>query len=145
MSSVFKKTGMTEQEQREISSIVFVRLAEMGALDDATIAEHPRLFIAWDENWTGKAGTIVSDDGCLYRSSQDVLTTARNTKPSENPSMWTKIGNPQEEYPQWYPPIGTHDAYSMGDKVSHKDKHWYSTANNNTREPGVSGWEEVTA
>ena len=113
MSSVFKKTGISEQEQREISSIVFVKLAESGELDEAVITDHPKLFIEWDENWTGKAGAIVSEGGNLYRSIHDVLTTAQNTKPSETPSMWTQIGNPQEEYPEWYQPIGAHDAYSM--------------------------------
>ena len=58
--------------------------------------------------------------------------------------MWTQIGNPQEEYPEWYQPIGAHDAYSMGDKVSHNSKHWKSTVNNNVWEPGVYGWEEIT-
>lgn len=58
--------------------------------------------------------------------------------------MWTQIGNPQEEYPEWYQPTGAHDAYSMGDKVSHSDKHWKSIVNNNVWEPGVYGWEEVT-
>lgn len=144
MSSVFKKTGISEQEQREISTIVFVKLAENGELDEAVIADHPKLFIEWNENWTGKAGAIVSEGGNLYRSIHDVLTTAQNTKPSETPSMWTQIGNPQEEYPEWYQPIGAHDAYSMGDKVSHNNKHWQSTVNNNVWEPGVYGWEEVT-
>ena len=144
MSSVFKKTGISEQEQREISTIVFVKLAEKGELDEAVITDHPKLFIEWDESWTGKAGTIVACEGGLYRSIHDVLTTAQNTKPSETPSMWTQIGNPQEEYPEWYQTIGAHDAYSLGDKVSHNDKHWKSTVSNNVWEPGVYGWEEIT-
>lgn len=144
MSSVFKKTGISEQEQREISSIVFVKLAEKGELDEAVITDHPKLFIEWDENWTGKAGTIVVCEGGLYRSIHDITTTAQNTKPSETPSMWTRIGNPQDEYPTWYQPTGAHDAYSLGDKVSHNDKHWVSTVNNNVWEPGIYGWEEQT-
>lgn len=144
MSSVFKKTGISEQEQREISSIVFVKLAEKGELDEAVITDHPKLFIEWDENWTGKAGAIVACEGGLFRSIHDITTTAQNTKPSETPSMWTRIGNPQDEYPTWYQPTGAHDGYSMGDKVSHNDKHWKSTVNNNVWEPGVYGWEEQT-
>lgn len=144
MSSVFKKTGISEQEQREISSIVFVKLAEKGELDEAVITDHPKLFIEWTENWTGKAGTIVACEGGLYRSIHDITTTAQNTKPSETPSMWTRIGNPQDEYPTWYQPTGAHDTYSLGDKVSHNDKHWKSTVNNNVWEPGVYGWEEQT-
>lgn len=144
MSSVFKKTGISEQEQREISTIVFVKLAEKGELDEAVITDHPKLFIEWDENWTGKAGVIVACEGGLYRSIHDITTTAQNTKPSETPSMWSRIGNPQNEYPAWYQPTGAHDAYSLGDKVSHNDKHWKSTVNNNVWEPGMYRWEEIT-
>ena len=37
-----------------------------------------------------------------------------------------------------------HDAYPLGAKVSHNEKHWTSTVENNVWEPGVYGWEEVT-
>lgn len=144
MGSTFKKTGISEQEQREISSIVFVKMAEMGELDDVTISEHPKLFLQWSENWTGSAGTIVADEGKLYRSIHDITTTAQNTKPSETPSMWTQVGDPTEEYPEWVQPIGSHDAYSMGDTVTHNDSKWQSIVNNNVWEPGVYGWEEVS-
>lgn len=143
MSSVFKKTGISEEEQREISAIVFVKMAEQGQLDDITISEHPRLFIEWTENWTGSAGTIVSEGGDLYRSIHDVTNTAQNTRPSITPSMWTPISDPTEEYPAWVQPIGAHDAYSMGAKASHSEKHWVSDVNNNVWEPGVYGWTEV--
>lgn len=142
MSVSFRKTFMSDDESKEIASIVFVKLAETKQLDDVTITEHPKLFTEWDENWTGKAGTIVADGGGLYRSIHDITNTAQNTKPSETPSMWTKIGNPDEEYPEWIQPIGAHDAYSLGDKVSHNDKHWISTYDSNVWEPGVFGWEE---
>ena len=53
------------------------------------------LFTLWDENWRGKAGDIVQDEGQLYRSIHDVKDAGQNTKPSATPSMWTRIGNPQ--------------------------------------------------
>ena len=146
MGLTFKKTLMSEKEMVEISSIVFVQMAQSGTLDDVTISEHPALFPTWTPNWTGKAGTIVVDEGNLYRSIHDVTNVAQNTKPSTNPSMWTRVGNPAEEYPEWVQPIGSHDAYSYGDKVSHDDKQWVSIVpgeGTNTWKPGVYGWEEV--
>lgn len=143
MSSVYKKTGISDAEQREISSIVFVKMAESGELDDITISEHPSVFVEWNENWTGKAGTIVSEGGNLYRSIHDVTNTAQNTRPSQTPSMWTRVADPGEEFPEWIQPIGAHDAYDLGDKVSRDGKHWESTVNNNVWMPGVYGWEEV--
>lgn len=58
--------------------------------------------------------------------------------------MWTRIGNPLEEFPEWVQPIGAHDAYEAGPKVSHNGKKWVSTAPANVWEPGVYGWEEYS-
>ena len=131
MGLEFKATKMSEKELMEVASIVFAQMAQDRTLDDTTVSEHPSIFSSWDENWTGKAGTILTDEGKLYRSIHDVTTTAQNTKPSQTPSMWTRIGNPGEEYPERIQPIGAHDAYGLGAKVSHKNKHWVSTAPNN--------------
>ena len=142
MGMEFKKTLMSEKELMEVSSLVFVKMAQDGTLDDVTISEHPSLFPTWTEKWAGKAGTILMDEGNLYRSIHDV-GEGQNTKPSDTPSMWTPISDPTEEYPAWVQPIGSHDAYSAGDKVSHSDKHWVSTVDGNVWEPGVYGWEVV--
>ena len=139
----FKQTFMTEQELMEVASLAFVSMAQNGMLDDITVAEHPTLFPTWEANWTGKSGTILMDNGELYRSIHDVINTAQNTKPSETPSMWTRIGDPNEEYPEWSQPIGAHDAYPEGAKVSHNGKKWINNHPNNVYEPGVYGWEEV--
>lgn len=143
MGIEFKKSPMGQKEMIAISSIVFVKMAQEGTLDDITISEHPALFPIWTENWTGAAGTIVRDGGNLYRSIHDV-GAGQNTKPSETPAMWTQIGDPTEEYPMWIQPIGAHDAYSVGAKVSHNDKKWVSTVDGNVWQPSVYGWEEVT-
>lgn len=132
-------------KQNQVISIVFVQMAQDGTLDDITISEHPTLFPEWDENWTGKAGTILRDGDNLYRSIHDVTNVAQNTKPSETPSMWTAISDPTQEFPEWIQPIGAHDAYVSGDKVAHSDKKWVSTVDGNIWEPGVYGWDEITA
>lgn len=143
MGLVFKKTLMSEKEMMEVSSLVFVQMAQDGTLDDVTISEHPSLFPTWTPDWTGKAGTILMDEGNLYRSIHDVTNTAQNTKPSETPSMWTAISDPTQEYPEWVQPIGAHDAYDLGSKVSHDGKHWESEVDGNVWQPGVYGWKEV--
>lgn len=133
--------GKSVKAAGDISSLVFVFLAQSEQFDDVTVTEHADLFPLWDEKWTGKAGNIVRDEGMLYRSIHDV-GTGQNTKPKETPSMWTKIGDPADEWPTWSPPIGAHDAYGVGDKVTHKGKHWISAASDNVWEPGVYGWTE---
>lgn len=143
MALYFTRTYISDKELSEVSSLVFVQMAQSGTLDDITISEHPSFFPTWSEKWTGKAGTILMDEGKLYRSIHDVTNVAQNTKPSETPSMWTAISDPTQEYPEWVQPIGAHDAYSSGDKASHNDKNWVSTVDGNVWEPGVYGWEEV--
>ena len=139
-----------QQEARRSSSaqavaeIMFVKMAQEQQLDEVTISEYPDLFVKWDENWRGKAGDIVQDEGELYRSIHDVKDAGQNRKPSETPSMWTRIGNPLEEFPEWVQPIGAHDAYSKGAKTSHGGKKWVSEVDGNTWEPGVYGWAEYS-
>lgn len=152
MNYLTPKTSVDEinrAKRREVSALavaelMFVKAAQEQSLDETTISEYPDLFVVWDENWRGKAGDIVQDEGLLYRSVHDVTDAGQNRKPSETPSMWTRIGNPLEEFPEWVQPIGAHDAYSKGDKCSHGGKNWVSTADANTWEPGVYGWDEVT-
>lgn len=143
MGLEFRKTLMSEKELMEISSLVFVKMAQDGTLDDITISEHPSLFPTWTPNWTGKVGTILMDEGKLYKSIHDVTNTAQNTKPSRTPSMWSPISDPTKEYPEWVQPIGSHDAYTKGAKSSHNGKNWISDIDGNVWEPGVYGWTEV--
>ena len=136
------------QQGKDVSSLVFVALAQSEQVDDVTITEHYHIFAEWDENWTGKRGTILQDDGELYRALHDI-GAGQNAKPStNNGSLWQKIGNLADEYPMWAPFLGVGDAYRLGDKVTHNGKKWECTAVGgdgiwNVWEPGVWGWTEV--
>lgn len=127
-----------------VAEVMFVKMAQEEQLDETTISEYPDLFIEWDENFRGKAGSIVRDEGQLYRSIHDIADAGQNRKPSETPSMWTRIGNPLEEFPEWVQPIGAHDAYAQGAKVSHGGEKWVSDVDGNVWEPGVAGWLKYT-
>jgi hypothetical protein len=129
----------------DIAALTFVRLAQTEVIDDVTITEHPDLFSVWDEHWRGVAGDILRDpdDGNLYRSIHDVRDAGQNTQPSQTPSMWTRIGDPAEEWPEWAQPQGAHDTYPAGAKVTHNGKHWVNShGDGNNWAPGVYGWAE---
>ena len=81
--------------------------------------------------------------GIVYKCVQNHTSQADWT-PDTASSLWSKTSDPAEEWPEWSQPVGAHDAYPKGAKVSHNSKHWISTAENNVWEPGVYGWEEVT-
>lgn len=46
---------------------------------------------------------------------------------------------------EWVAPTGAHDAYKLGSQVSHNGSVWQTTVDNNVWEPGVYGWDKVSA
>ena len=79
-------------------------------------------------------------DGKLYRCVQ-AHTSEEGFEPPKVPALWTRTGADPEVIEEWVQPTGSQDAYHMGDKVTHNGKTWISTADPNTWEPGVYGWD----
>ena len=128
--------------EKLVDSIVFVKLAETGAIDEVTATEHTEIFAAWEPNVQYESGNLrryPESDGKLYKCIQAHKSQADWT-PDVAVSLWVVAGDPAEEWPEWSQPIGAQDAYSQGDKVSHKDQHWISSVDANVWEPGVYGW-----
>jgi len=144
IKEIGRMIGQASRRGRDLGAIIFVLEAqrEDSYIDEVTLAENADLFPVWDEDFTGRRGTIVQDEGLLFRAIHDI-GVGQNTKPSETPSMWTLIGNPNEEYPQWIQPIGVHDAYPAGARVTHNELRWVSDVDNNIWEPGNFGWTQV--
>lgn len=112
--------------------------------DEVAYAQPRVLF----ENWSGDAVDYIAGDirmhgGDIYRCIAD-HTSQPDWAPDTAVSLWVRIADPNEEWPEWIQPLGAHDAYGFGAKVSHNGKRWVSDMENNTYEPGVYGWNEVT-
>lgn len=130
-------------EQKNVAAITFVSLAEKGDIDEVTATEHAELFEAWVTDKDYAVGKILTrPNGNLYKCVQAHRSQA-GWEPENTPALWTKIGDPSEEYPEWSQPLGAHDAYPLGAKVSHNGKKWTSDVDNNVWEPGVYGWSKV--
>ena len=86
---------------------------------------------------------IIRYEGELYRCIQS-HTSQNDWTPDFAHSLWARIDDPSEEWPEWVQPLGSSDAYLFGAKVSHNGKHWISNTPDNVWEPGVYGWDEVT-
>ena len=84
---------------------------------------------------------IVRYEGELYKCEQS-HTSQPDWTPDIAHSLWTRIDDPGEEWPEWRQPSGSTDYYRLGAKVSHNGKHWISTEEYNVWEPGVYGWDE---
>ena len=111
-------------------------------LPDTDAIEAVELFPKWSESEEYTTGDRVRYGELLYKCLLDHTAQASWT-PDTATSLWVRVDNPAEEFPEWIQPVGSADAYALGAKVSHNDKHWISTYDNNTWEPGVFGWDEV--
>lgn len=68
--------------------------------------------------------------------------TQLNWKPTTAVSIYAEVTPPGVIAP-WVQPLGAHNVYNTGDRVTHNEFTWESTADNNTWEPGVYGWVKV--
>ena len=114
----------------------------IGYLPDDEAETVTILFEEWETGIPYAVGDRRKYNGLLYRCVQAHVSQADWTPPAV-PALWVRTST--EEWPEWIQPQGAHDAYNKGDKVSHNSKHWISTIDANVYEPGVFGWEEVTA
>lgn len=124
------------QEIRTAMDKVTVEMTDGQAMESAA------LFPLWE---VGKS--YLKDERLKYK---DVLykvlqphTSQADWTPDTAVSLYVKIADPSIEWPEWVQPLGAHDAYALGAKVSHNGKHWISNVDNNVWEPGVYGWDEA--
>lgn len=115
---------------------------QAAALPDEQAALVPTVFPLWNAAGVYEVGDRVQYADLLYKCLTG-HTAQESWTPDVSPSLWVRIDDPAEEWPQWRQPQGAQDAYALGAKVSHNEKHWISDVANNVWEPGVYGWTEV--
>lgn len=98
------------------------------------------LFPLWVTEKNYSVGDRIKYHEILYKCVQ-AHTSQSTWTPDLTPALWVRVTI--EEWPAWVQPLGAQDAYRLGDKVSHLEKHWVSTIDYNVYEPSVYGWEEV--
>ena len=113
------------------------------SLSDTDALQAVELFPHWSDETNYTVGDRVNYNGTLYK-----CLTAHTSQPSwtpdVSPSLWVRVDDPSIEWPEWVQPVGSTDAYPLGAKVSHNDRHWISDYDANIWEPGVYGWHEAT-
>ena len=98
------EAALRSSSAQAVAEIMFVKMAQEQQLDDTTVAEFPELFVQWDENWRGKAGDIVRDEGQLYRSIHDVTDAAEPEALGEPFHVDTDREPPSRSSPSGYSP-----------------------------------------
>ena len=127
---------------REKARLLRKLIERMSAeLPDSDAFDAAELFPMWALK-DYAVGDRVQYEGNLYKCIQ-AHTAQRDWTPDTAVSLWVKVDDPAVEWPEWHQPQGAHDAYAMGDKVSHNEKHWISDVDANIWEPGVYGWSEA--
>lgn len=128
------------KQREDAAAIAFVALAESGQIDDVTASEQSMLFATWVPGVNYTVGQMRQYNGVLYKCVQ-AHTSQTGWEPPTAASLWAITSDPAEEWPAWSQPLGAHDSYSIGAKVTHNGTHYISTVDNNVWEPGVYGWD----
>lgn len=90
---------------------------------------------------------LTDEDLSLIRSILVRVVTERKRQ-NEIPKQITKLqiqyltGRDLATGGAWVQPTGAHDAYPKNWEVTHNSSTWVSRVDNNTWEPGVSGWKQ---
>lgn len=124
----------------------FIGLQASIMVQDTTLAEADKrklapLFPRWDVGQAVAIGDMRRHGEGLYRCVQ-AHTSQAGWEPPNVPALWVET-LPSGTIGPWKQPAGAHDAYQIGDQVTHNNQTWTSTAANNVWEPGVYGWEVV--
>ncbi len=128
------------EEARRLRQLIEAMAEE--SLDDETALDNINVFPSWKVGVLYEKDFRLKYDGILYKVLQNHTSQADWT-PDVAYSLYVNIADPHIEWPEWVQPLGSQDAYPLGAKVSHLDKHWISIVDANVWEPGVYGWEET--
>ena len=128
----------------EVYRMLIVQQINSLTVDDSTALRMREFYPEWTSGTAYTVGYKVQYKGTLYKVLQD-HTSQETWTPDAAPSMFAKVLIPDENIiPEWEQPEST-NAYSKGDKVTHKGKTWVSDVDSNVWEPGIYGWIEVAA
>jgi len=99
----------------------------------------------WSEGIYVSVGQNVTYNGNTYQVIQS-HTTQADWQPPNVPALYRyqPIVLTGENYPRWIQPLGSHDAYASGSRVTHNGEDWESDIDANVWEPGGSQWTSLT-
>lgn len=126
-----------------------MRLFAQTVTDESVMMEIADVYPKWSGGFKSyKTGTILAfgknADGetQLYQVLQD-HTSRKEWTPAIATSLYKKIGFTDSGVPIWTQPLGSTDAYMMGDRVMDEGTLWESEIDGNVWKPGVYGWKVV--
>ena len=129
-------------DKKRIQEIAKAIVSMRDAITDEQALTVQALYPVWKTDIAYVAGQRIMYNEVLYKALQDHTSQADWT-PDAAASLFAKVLIPDENViVAWEQPDST-NPYMTGDKVSHNDKIWVSTIDNNVWEPSVYGWEVI--
>ena len=101
-------------------------------------------FPLWAVGVAVDVGYIAIYQGFGYEVIQ-AHTTQAQWAPPVTPALWKTYVPPSEGPQPWVQPVGSEDAYALGEQVTHNGNLWTSDIEANVFEPGVSSWTDEGA
>jgi hypothetical protein len=96
------------------------------------------------KQWSGESISYAVNDSANYETELYRCIQAHTSQPGWNPpavpALWTIYIDPTGPATAWVQPLGAHDAYAKGLRVTHNALTWVSDIDANVWEPGVYGW-----
>lgn len=114
------------------------------SLDDTMALDAIELYAEWKPDTEYTAAEKIKYHKVLYKCLQ-THTSQSNWPPSETPSLFAKVLNPDPEIiPEWEQPEST-NGYMKGDKVRFEDNVYESLIDNNIWSPAAypAGWQQI--
>lgn len=136
----FAQRATTDRILRALE-IVVQHLVDPEQLTPEEMSAVADIYPDWDVGVAYPVGKVVNYHGTLVRVVQ-AHTSQADWLPLDTPALYA-VFNPPGTVAPWVQPLGGHDAYNLGDQVTHNGQTWESTINANVWEPGVHGWVVV--
>ena len=139
------------EAQNEVMNMVVEQFLTSDELSEQQKEKFLHIFPLWQPGQELGIDDKVVYEGNVYRVIQK-HTSQVDWLPSEVPALYAVFyqrtaedddGNEVEVIPDWVQPLGSHDAYGIGDKVMFDGKVYESVVDGNVWSPGVHGWKEV--
>ncbi len=129
---------IVENAKLKSQQLVLKSILKDGKISKKELIDIAAIFPEFETNVVYRTGDIVRYKRSLYEVLQD-HTSQADWLPDSTPSLY-KDHLPKGEIEDWRQPLGAHDAYQTGDRVSFNGVVYISGINNNVWTPGVYGW-----
>lgn len=155
-TEIEKEKEKLEEEKKEVESINAVLIQDNNAKAEAinALIERYAEFVETKEDYQiGKSYTVGDTfkyDGIVYAVVQP-HTSQEDWNPELTPSLYKVLRQTEEAgtdavIQEWVQPLGSDDAYNIGDKVLFNGEAYESLIDNNVYSPKdyPQGWKEIT-